>query len=51
MPGPVFRFERRFGFEREGRLREHIFSRGAYHDTLFYGLLRDEWDADFECRE
>ncbi|WP_256388526.1 hypothetical protein [Haladaptatus sp. W1] len=26
--------------EREGRRREHIFSRGAYHDTLFYGLPR-----------
>ncbi|WP_435153325.1 GNAT family N-acetyltransferase [Haladaptatus sp. DFWS20] len=27
--------------------RDHIFSQGEYRDTLFYGLLRDEWSNDF----
>ena len=33
------------GFEREGTLREAAWFRGEYHDMLFYGLLRDEWDS------
>lgn len=30
------------GFVLEGTLREHLFHGGAYHDSLMYGLLRDE---------
>lgn len=33
------------GFEREGRLRERRFVDGAYRDTLWYGLLREDWDG------
>lgn len=33
------------GFEHEGTLREAAWFRGEYHDMLFYGLLRDEWDS------
>ena len=33
------------GFEHEGTLREAAWFRGEYHDMLFYGLLRDEWDT------
>ena len=33
----------RLGFGREGRLREDRFVRGAYRDTVHYGLLREEW--------
>jgi RimJ/RimL family protein N-acetyltransferase len=28
------------GFVLEGRLREHVFQQGSYHDSLMYGLLR-----------
>ncbi|MBN1300148.1 MAG: GNAT family N-acetyltransferase [Melioribacteraceae bacterium] len=31
------------GFKPEGRLREAKFVDGKYHDILFYGLLRNEW--------
>ncbi len=41
----------RLGFEREGRLREHTFWHGEYHDTLMYGLLREEWDGGFESHQ
>ena len=33
----------RLGFTEEGRLREHRFVGGEYVDTIFYGLLREEW--------
>jgi RimJ/RimL family protein N-acetyltransferase len=31
------------GFTQEGTLREHRFHHGAYHDSLFFGLMRSEW--------
>ncbi|MWG35781.1 GNAT family N-acetyltransferase [Halomarina oriensis] len=34
------------GFEREGTQREAAWFRGAYHDMLWYGLLREEWERD-----
>ena len=36
---------RRLGFREEGRLREMTYAGGAYHDTLVFGLTRDEWRA------
>ncbi len=33
----------RLGFSVEGRLRENDWQRGAWHDTVIYGLLRSEW--------
>jgi RimJ/RimL family protein N-acetyltransferase len=33
------------GFEREGRLRNRRFVDGAYRDTLWYGLMRADWDG------
>ena len=35
----------KLGFQREGRLREHDYIRGAYRDTLLFGLLAEEWRA------
>jgi ribosomal-protein-alanine N-acetyltransferase len=35
---------RRLGFTQEGRLRENDWQRGAWHDTVVYGLLRSEWE-------
>ncbi|MCB8983947.1 MAG: GNAT family N-acetyltransferase [Ardenticatenaceae bacterium] len=31
------------GFVTEGRLRDHVWSDGAYDDLLLMGVLRDEW--------
>ncbi|GAA5063938.1 GNAT family N-acetyltransferase [Haladaptatus pallidirubidus] len=37
------------GFEREGTLREAAWFRGEYHDMLYYGLLRKNWQMrDYE---
>lgn len=35
----------KLGFTYEGRLRERVFHRGGYSDMLYYGLLREEWQA------
>jgi RimJ/RimL family protein N-acetyltransferase len=35
----------RFGFQREGFLRERWLVAGGVQDTAFYGLLRREWQA------
>lgn len=34
------------GFMEEGRLRQHVWSDGAYDDLLLMGRLREEWLAD-----
>jgi RimJ/RimL family protein N-acetyltransferase len=33
------------GFVEEGRLRQHVWSDGAYDDLLYMGVLREEWAA------
>ncbi|MFF0486911.1 hypothetical protein [Streptomyces sp. NPDC004435] len=37
------------GFEprsvEEGRIRGHVFVRGAWRDSVTYGILREEWDG------
>jgi ribosomal-protein-alanine N-acetyltransferase len=35
----------RLGFQREGYMRERWFVGGEAQDSLFYGLLRREWEA------
>ena len=32
------------GFVREGCVRQALYRGGAYHDEVFYGLLRAEWE-------
>lgn len=32
------------GFLEEGRLRQHVWSNGAYHDLVHMGILRHEWE-------
>ena len=34
----------RLGFRQEGRLRRNEHFKGRWWDTLFYGLVRDEWE-------
>lgn len=36
------------GFKAEGRLREAFYREGAYHDIIFMGILRDEWDKLYQ---
>ncbi|MDX2705631.1 GNAT family protein [Streptomyces sp. PA03-6a] len=31
------------GMTEEGRIRGHVFVRGAWRDSITYGILRDEW--------
>lgn len=33
----------RLGFTSEGRLRDHVFTNGAWRDSLLYSLLQPEW--------
>lgn len=33
----------KFGFKREGNLRERRFFRGEFFDQLYYGLLKKDW--------
>ncbi|MFD3532114.1 GNAT family N-acetyltransferase [Streptomyces sp. NPDC058664] len=33
------------GFTEEGLIRGHVFVRGAWRDSVTYGILREEWDA------
>ncbi|HKR52106.1 MAG TPA: GNAT family protein [Pseudonocardiaceae bacterium] len=35
----------RLGFTEEGRLRDHVFTNGAWRDSLLYSLLAHEWQA------
>jgi len=36
---------RKCGFVEEVRLRRNRYAEGAYHDTLWMGILREEWEA------
>jgi ribosomal-protein-alanine N-acetyltransferase len=33
----------RLGFSYEGRMRDHVFTNGAWRDSLLYSLLEHEW--------
>ncbi|GEB57669.1 GNAT family N-acetyltransferase [Streptomyces gardneri] len=33
------------GFVEEGRIRGHVHVRGAWRDSITYGILREEWEA------
>jgi RimJ/RimL family protein N-acetyltransferase len=35
----------KLGFVLEGRLRRMIYTNGQFHDALFYGMTREEFDA------
>ena len=35
----------RLGFKLEGNTRQRVLFRGRYYDQLWYGLLKEEWEA------
>ncbi|MCB1219337.1 MAG: GNAT family N-acetyltransferase [Planctomycetales bacterium] len=35
----------KIGFRHEGSMQQHIYKQGSYHDVLFMGLLRDDFNA------
>ncbi len=39
----AIRAYRACGFVEEGRLRQHVWSNGAYDDLVYMGILREEW--------
>ena len=41
----ALRCYRACGFKEEGRLREHNWSNGRYHDVVYLGILREEWES------
>ncbi|KAI0104668.1 putative GNAT family acetyltransferase [Nemania sp. FL0031] len=41
--GGAMKLYERLGFKEEGRIRDHMFFAGSWHDGLIYGILEDEW--------
>ncbi len=39
----AIRAYRSCGFVEEGRLRQHVWSDGAYDDLIYMGVMRDDW--------
>ncbi|KAJ3562569.1 hypothetical protein NPX13_g8522 [Xylaria arbuscula] len=39
----AMRLYQRLGFKEEGRIRDHLFFAGGWHDNMIYGILEDEW--------
>jgi [ribosomal protein S5]-alanine N-acetyltransferase len=35
----------KIGMQYEGRIRDHVFTNGAWRDSLLYSILSDEWAA------
>jgi len=40
------RLHQKLGFQEEGRRRRNIFLNGQYHDDIFWGLLKEEFDEN-----
>ena len=36
-------FHKKLGFIEEGRLQEHVFKDGAYHDVILMGMFAENW--------
>ncbi len=41
---PSVRFHEKLGFLPEGRLRDMVYTGGQYHDTLYYGITKQEYE-------
>lgn len=33
----------KLGMQYEGRIRDHVYTNGAWRDSLLYSVLSDEW--------
>ena len=42
---PSIAIAKRLGMSYEGRLRDHVFTNGAWRDSLLYSVLTYEWNA------
>ncbi len=42
---------KKLGFAREGRLRDHVFTNGAWRDSDLYSVLVHEWKAPPEAQQ
>jgi len=42
---PSIALAQRLGFTVEGRIRHHVWTNGAWRDSLLYSLLSDEWPS------
>lgn len=42
---PSIAMIKHLGFREEGRIRHHVFTNGAWRDSLLYSVLEDEWPA------
>lgn len=40
---PSLALHRKLGFTEEGRLRRMVFTNGAHHDELWFGMTAEEW--------
>lgn len=40
---PSIRLWEKLGFEKEGELREHVYTRGKHRKVLIFGVLKNEW--------
>lgn len=40
---PSIRLVKRLGFRHEGRIRDHVYTSGAWRDSELYSLLEHEW--------
>nr|WP_277605360.1 GNAT family protein [Glycomyces sp. L485] len=38
----------KLGFTREGRIRDHVFTNGAWRDSILYSILEHEWIGEPE---
>ncbi len=41
---PSLKFHEKLGFTKEGQLRQMAYSAGKYHDIIFYGMTKDEFN-------
>jgi RimJ/RimL family protein N-acetyltransferase len=42
---PSIKMHIKLGFELEGRVRRNVFTGGEYHDEVWFGMTREEFDA------
>lgn len=42
---PAWKLCERFGFKREGKLRQSLFRNGKYNNEIVYSILRSEYDS------